>query len=150
MGQRGEYWVFVQAILLAILAFTPVIGPAWRAPWLFSYLGWGCCIAAALLLVGSVVNLGRSLTPFPRPLAKGELVTSGAYRFVRHPIYFGVLLASFGLALLTHSPLRLLMTLVLFVFFDLKARREEVWLEERYPSYLAYKSRVKKLLPWLY
>jgi protein-S-isoprenylcysteine O-methyltransferase Ste14 len=150
MGKRGEFWVFVQAILLAMLVFAPAIGPAWRAQLLFSYLGWGCCLGAALLLVGSVVNLGRSLTPFPRPLPKGKLVTSGAYRLVRHPIYFGVLLASLGFSLLTYSPLRLLMTLVLFIFFDLKARREEVWLEERYPMYLEYKSRVKKLLPWIY
>jgi protein-S-isoprenylcysteine O-methyltransferase Ste14 len=32
----------------------------------------------------------------------------------------------------------------------MKARREESWLQEKYPEYAAYKSRVKKLIPWVY
>jgi protein-S-isoprenylcysteine O-methyltransferase Ste14 len=49
-----------------------------------------------------------------------------------------------GFALLSHSPMRLLITVVLFVFFDRKASREALWLEERCPTYPAYKLRVKK------
>jgi protein-S-isoprenylcysteine O-methyltransferase Ste14 len=69
---------------------------------------------------------------------------------VRHPIYFAVLLGCLGLALASQSPLRLLLTLALLVFFDRKARREEIWLQEQYPEYASYKIRVKKLIPWIY
>jgi protein-S-isoprenylcysteine O-methyltransferase Ste14 len=36
------------------------------------------------------------------------------------------------------------------VFFDLKSRREEIWLAEQFPDYAAYKARTRRLLPWLY
>ena len=104
----------------------------------------------ATLSIWSATNLGRSLTPFPRPLPDGQLVTRGAYRFVRHPIYLGVLLCAFGFALASLSPLRLVLSAILFVFFDMKSRREEKWLEQQYPEYEIYKKRVKKLLPWIY
>jgi protein-S-isoprenylcysteine O-methyltransferase Ste14 len=41
-------------------------------------------------------------------------------------------------------------TAALLVFFDLKARREERWLEEAYPGYGDYRRRVRKLVPFLY
>jgi protein-S-isoprenylcysteine O-methyltransferase Ste14 len=69
---------------------------------------------------------------------------------VRHPIYFGVLLAAFGIALWSLSPLRLLLTLVLALFFDRKANQEETWLQERYMEYPAYRARTRKLIPWIY
>ena len=39
---------------------------------------------------------------------------------------------------------------VLLVFFDLKSRREEVWLAEQFTDYEAYRSRTRKLVPWVY
>jgi protein-S-isoprenylcysteine O-methyltransferase Ste14 len=98
----------------------------------------------------SAVALGKSLTPFSRPLPTAELVTSGTYRFVRHPIYFGLLLAALGIALLASNFLRLVLTLLLGIFFNYKATREEKWLVERYPGYPAYQAKVRKLVPFLY
>ena len=150
MGSRGELWVVVQAVLLILLIAVPAWGPAWPAAAIFHTVGWGFVAFAATLLTWSASGLGRSLTPFPRPAPDGRLVTSGAYRFVRHPIYFAVLIGALGFSLATMSPLRIAVTLLLFFFFDMKARREERWLQERYPEYAAYKSRVKKLIPWIY
>lgn len=66
------------------------------------------------------------------------------------PIYAGVVLACLGLSIATENLFRLGVTALLLVFFDLKSRREEQWLGERYPDYQDYSKRVKKLLPWLY
>ncbi|TXF98900.1 isoprenylcysteine carboxylmethyltransferase family protein [Massilia arenae] len=126
------------------------VGPAWPTPTLFGVLGAVGVLGGIAVLGSSVVSLGKSLTPFPRPRPKAQLVTSGAYRLVRHPIYFGLLLAVLGISLLTFSPLRIVSTLLLGVFFDCKATREETWLLERYPDYSAYQKKVKKLLPYLY
>ena len=150
MRHRGAWWVVAQAILLALFLLVPRIGPAWPNPGAFRAIGWAFAIAGVLLFVWGVLNLGRSLTPFPRPLPKGRLITSGAYRFVRHPIYFAVLAVCLGIAMATQSPLRLALAFALLAFFDLKARREEIWLQEQYPEYAAYKMRVKKLIPWIY
>ena len=150
MGRRGEWWVIVQAALLTLFLVVPRIGPAWPNSDVFRFAGWGFAIIGTLLLTWSALNLGRSFTPFPRPVPQGQLVTTGAYRFVRHPIYFAVLIGCLGVALATTSPLRLVLTLALLIFFDQKARQEESWLQEQYPQYAAYKKRVKKLVPWIY
>jgi protein-S-isoprenylcysteine O-methyltransferase Ste14 len=149
MGHRGGSWVIVQAALLALFLVVPREEP-WPYPDLFLFVGWALAVSGILLLTWSALNLGRSLTPFPHPLPQGHLVTTGAYRFVRHPMYFAVLIVCFGFSLASFSPLRLILALILFTFFDLKALREEVLLKKKYPDYAAYKSRVKKLIPWIY
>jgi protein-S-isoprenylcysteine O-methyltransferase Ste14 len=150
MGRRGEAWVIGQAVILTLFIFAPRIGPTWPNAEVFHFVGWSLVVLAFPLLAWGALSLGRSLTPFPRPLPQGQLVTAGAYRFVRHPIYFSVLIGCVGLALASQSPLRLLLTLALLVFFDRKARREEIWLQDQYPEYASYKTRVKKLIPWIY
>ncbi|QNA88704.1 isoprenylcysteine carboxylmethyltransferase family protein [Massilia sp. Dwa41.01b] len=149
-GSRGEAWVLIQALLFAVFLLAPRVGPAWPAPTVFRFLGTIVALAGIAVLGSSAVSLGKSLTPFPRPLPGAELVTSGAYRLVRHPIYFGLLLVALGIALSTLSPLRLVLTLLLGVFFDRKATREERWLLERYPGYPAYQAKVRKLVPYFY
>ena len=42
------------------------------------------------------------------------------------------------------------LAVVLLGFFDLKSRREERWLEERFPEYPAYRAQTRRLVPWLY
>lgn len=150
MGRRGEGWVLLQAALFALFLFAPRLGPGWPDTRLFWLAGAPCALAGGALALWSVRTLGRALTPFPRPLPHAQLVTSGAYRLVRHPIYFAILLLCFGLALLSTSTTRLLLVPVLLIFFDLKSRREEIWLRQQYPTYAAYQARVKKLLPGIY
>ena len=74
----------------------------------------------------------------------------GAYAIVRHPIYSGLIIAAFGLGLWRHGWLTLVWALVLFAFFDVKSRLEERWLTEKFAEYPAYRTRVKKLIPWVY
>jgi len=94
--------------------------------------------------------LGTNITPFPRPIAGGKLVTSGVYALVRHPIYAGLIVAAFGWALVRMNPLGVFLALLLLGFFDLKSRREEAWLMEVYRDYVDYRRRVKKLIPGIY
>jgi protein-S-isoprenylcysteine O-methyltransferase Ste14 len=107
-----------------------------------------CC--GGILSFRGVIDLRENLTPFPKPLAGARLVETGAYRLVRHPIYGGLILGALGWGLATASPPALLGAIVLAGFFDLKSRREEIWLSERYGDYPAYRSRTRRLLPWLY
>jgi protein-S-isoprenylcysteine O-methyltransferase Ste14 len=107
-----------------------------------------CC--GGILSLRGVLDLRESLTPFPRPLPDARLVGSGAYRLARHPIYGGLILGALGWGLATASPLALIGAVVLAGFFDLKSRREEVWLAEQFGAYDAYRSRTRRLLPWVW
>jgi protein-S-isoprenylcysteine O-methyltransferase Ste14 len=97
-----------------------------------------------------VLALGANLSPFPKPIEGGTLVTSGVYRFVRHPIYTGLILGTLGWSVWNANLLGVGLAVLLFVFFDLKSRREERWLMEAYPGYAEYRSRVRKLIPFVY
>jgi protein-S-isoprenylcysteine O-methyltransferase Ste14 len=102
------------------------------------------------LLLAGLVGLGSGLTPLPYPKEGAGLVQSGPFALVRHPMYSGGLVLALGCALCTGSWLTLGYVAVLFVFLDLKSRREERWLTERFPEYAHYRRRVRKLVPFVY
>ena len=106
-------------------------------------------VGAALLSAGSR-QLGRNLTPLPRPKADTVLVEDGIYGAVRHPLYSGIIFLLFGSALASGRLARLAVALAAVGFFDAKARREEAWLIERFPEYAGYRRRVRKFIPGLY
>ena len=68
---------------------------------------------------------------------------------MRHPIYGGVILLALGWSLAS-SPVGLIPTALLVALLELKSRREEAWLVERYPEYETYRARTPhRFLPWL-
>lgn len=155
LNSRGEGWVLAQLVLLAAIGLVPRrLGnlPLWPD----SLARWGTMFGAVVLTLGGLLGaaaafrLGPNLTPFPRPKDDATLVQSGVYALVRHPIYTSVLLLALGWSLLRASTPSLALSLLLALFFDQKARREEAWLLERFPDYAAYRRRVRKLIPWIY
>jgi len=155
-GKRGEYLVVLQGLLL--LAF--ILLPIYRLPELkiesslLINISW--CISALLgsggliFIIKGFLDLGKNLTPLPYPKEDGELVQTGVYKIVRHPLYSGIILMALAWTIFQLSCSHLIATVVLLVFFDIKANQEEIWLNEKYPNYSEYRQQVKKLLPWLY
>jgi protein-S-isoprenylcysteine O-methyltransferase Ste14 len=77
-----------------------------------------------------------------------ELIERGPYRYVRHPIYTGILLALLGTVVLEGEWGALLGFAIMFVSFWRKLRLEEAWLGEHFgPVYTDYMQRVKALIP---
>ena len=151
--ERGIWYVIIQAILLGLILFGPK-GPdlLTSEPLKTIFLSCGISIGliSILVMLIAVINLGKNLTPLPCPKDNAQLVQSGLYRYVRHPIYFGVLLAALAWFLIFPGAYVLAYAIALFVLFDVKARREEIWLVERFPAYTAYQLKVKKLIPAIY
>lgn len=155
-GERGEYLVLLQGALLIGFILLPVYRPtAWNieSPSLL-YLRWVIAAAlglmASVLIVKGLVDLGDNLTPLPFPRDDGQLVQSGVYGFVRHPLYSGLIFAAFSWVVFQFSLSHLAASAILFIFFDIKARREEAWLTQKYPEYSGYQQQVKKLIPGVY
>lgn len=153
---RGEWYVVVQTVLFALVAFGPLSFPALRpdvsdtvrAAAMIAGIGLGG--AGLLLALAGLFGLGSNLSVFPHPKDDATLVQSGAYGIVRHPIYSGLIIGAAGWALLTLSIVTLAYALVLFVFFDVKSRREERMLARKFPAYADYQQRVRKLIPYIY
>jgi len=152
-GARGEWYVVAQFALFALVAFGPRSWPGWpQIPDGFGARAAGVALLAAgfFLMLAGILKIGAKLTALPRPAQGATLVESGPYRIVRHPMYAGAILMAFGWALLSRGLLTLAYAAILFVFFDLKSRREERWLSEEFPGYTAYRKRVRKLVPFVY
>lgn len=149
MGARGEGWVIGQFLIGAAILAATVITRV-ELPFVVRIAGILLIIMGALMIALGILHLGNNVTPFPKPKDAHTLVTSGIYSVVRHPIYSGFAFAALGWTLYWGTLLGMALALGLFVWFDLKARREESWLLEKYPDYAAYQSRVKKLIPFLY
>ena len=94
-------------------------------------------------------DLGVNLTPLPYPSADAQLVETGSYANVRHPIYGGIILGGVGWALLTASPAAMVLAAILVPFFWLKSSVEERWLEQRFVGYDAYRGRTRRFIAWL-
>jgi protein-S-isoprenylcysteine O-methyltransferase Ste14 len=77
-------------------------------------------------------------------------VTEKGYSIVRHPIYAGVIGLAIAYGCWQSSWVHGLGAIALFVFFEVKARKEENWLIEKFPDYENYQVSVKKLIPWIY
>ncbi len=103
-------------------------------------------------MIGGAVQLAfkRSLSALPRPKDTATLIDTGVFALVRHPMYCGAIWAVFGWGLSSQGILMLGYAVLLTVFLDLKASREERSLAERFPAYADYKRRVRKLVPFLY
>jgi protein-S-isoprenylcysteine O-methyltransferase Ste14 len=112
-------------------------------------VGTAMFVAGLALAIWARVTLGRNWGMPMTLKEEPELVTSGPYRFVRHPIYTGILLAVLGSALATYVAAFVIFA-VTAVYFVYSARIEDGLMATSFPStYPAYRERTKMLIPFV-
>jgi protein-S-isoprenylcysteine O-methyltransferase Ste14 len=147
---RGGFWVLGQGFfLLALIVFGMFWHNEWRSVPVV-VCGVFLLLTGAVCGIAGTIALGRNLTPFPRPSPTAQLVQSGIYGQMRHPLYTAVICGAVGWALVRASWPALLAALVLTPFLDAKARREERWLRRQFPEYTRYEQHVRRFLPRIY
>ena len=110
----------------------------------FSYFaGFLIIIIALIILLVAIKDLGRNLSPFPRPLNNSNLVTTGIYRFTRHPMYYSLIFISFGVFITKLSIYYLFLSISLGLIIRFKIALEEQYLSNKFKNYLLYKKEVK-------
>ena len=110
----------------------------------FSYfVGFLIIIIAFIILLVSIKDLGRNLSPFPRPINNSNLVTKGIYRFTRHPMYYSLIFISFGVFITKLSIYYLFLSTSLSLIIKFKIALEEQYLKNKFKNYFLYKNEVK-------
>jgi len=138
--------VFLQFFIISLhffqLEFLPQKQLIQASP--FSYfLGILIIIIAFIIMLVSIKDLGRNLSPFPRPINKSNLVTTGIYRFTRHPMYYSLIFISFGVFITKLSIYYLFLSISLGLIIKFKIALEEQYLNKKFKNYLVYKNEVK-------
>ena len=110
----------------------------------FSYfLGFFIIIIACIILLVAIKDLGRNLSPFPRPINNSNLVTTGIYRFTRHPMYYSLIFISLGIFITRLSFYYLFLSISLSLIIKFKIALEDQYLNNKFKNYLLYKNEVK-------
>lgn len=140
------------ATMLGLLAYA--VRPAWMS-WsqvgLPNWLRWsgvGVGVSAALLVVWVLRSLGANLTDTVVTRAEHTLVTTGPYRWIRHPFYVAAALAALATSLVTANGFLALTGGLAVTLLVVRTRTEEEKLVERFgDEYRAYMGRTGRFFP---
>ena len=113
-------------------------------------IGVALCAIGLAFAIWARVYLGKNWGMPMSLKVEHELVTTGPYSFVRHPIYSGLLLAMLGSAFVSVM-IWLLPFAIFCAYFVYSARIEEKLMTTQFPNqYLKYKKRTKMLIPFVF
>lgn len=137
------FWFLPYGDRRNILVFAD--GEAWR------YVGLVLHIAGSAIRMAGMRTLGKQFSAYVTLQENHQLVQTGIYSIVRHPMYLGGFLAFTGLALVFRSWLTIPLTLLVGLFVAVRIRQEEKLLAESFSAeFDAYRRRTWRLLPYLY
>ena len=147
---KGNLLVLGQFILIGLLIFVPASGL--NTGVLSTFLAGVSLISMFIgfvILALSALALGKSLTAHPIPSKNAVLVTDGLYRFVKHPIYSGLILLGFGLTIAGGFFPHAIFFVALVLLLNYKASFEEKLLASTYAGYNEYSKKTGRFIPRL-
>lgn len=148
MKSKDIIYVTAQFILFIGYALVHHFGLFQFPVWVLN-LGLLMAILGIIILLLALLHLNKNLSPFPSPKLESELVTNGLYKWMRHPIYSGILLFAFGYAIYSQNEFRLLIAFALLVLFYFKSSYEEKMLCQKFDDYAAYRKAKGRFFPFL-
>jgi protein-S-isoprenylcysteine O-methyltransferase Ste14 len=107
-------------------------------------------VGAVLLMFWARVTFGRRSFHAAANPTEGGLVTSGPYRYLRHPIYVAILLFTLTGIVAHWRPMNALVGVIIVAAVFVRMYCEERLLRVRYPEYVEYSHTAKRLIPFVY
>jgi protein-S-isoprenylcysteine O-methyltransferase Ste14 len=105
-------------------------------------------IFGSIIIVYSIINLGRSFSPLVTPRKNNSIVTTGLYQYMRHPLYVGLIMLAFGLSAVFYDESRLMLSSLLALILNYKAKKEEeAMLAKHGDEYQTYMNEVSRFVP---
>mmetsp|Transcript_705 Transcript_705/g.1100 ORF Transcript_705/g.1100 Transcript_705/m.1100 type:complete len:689 (-) Transcript_705:46-2112(-) len=145
-GMKDEVFFVLQVGLLFSIfdGNVPLIGDT-----LAFLLGPGCVLLGGSLIAVGTLEMGTNLSPWVNPPENGQLVTSGVFQQLRHPMSAGMLYLVLGISTLSNDAMRLTLSAMLFYVVDVVTSKEEEAMVEKFgEEYDEYKARVQsKFIP---
>jgi protein-S-isoprenylcysteine O-methyltransferase Ste14 len=153
--------VFTAGLVVSSLeGYGNLMGKLWQLvnqPGNLSSLSWQNMLGLALYVIGLTIAivaqymLQRSYAPTLVIREDHQLVTHGIYRYTRHPVYLGVIIAIVGLPIFASSLYGLLIMFALIPIFLYRIKMEERLLTEEFgDAYQTYQETTSKLVPFIY
>ena len=100
-------------------------------------------VVASIFIIFSLKELGKSISPMPRPKQNSKLITSGIYTILRHPMYYSLIVISIGFFMKSFTIYNLILTILLTFIIINKIKLEEEYLTKKFHNYTLYKNEVK-------
>ena len=110
---------------------------------IFNYISNFLIILALIFIILSIKDLGKSLSPMPRPKENSKLITRGIYRIIRHPMYYSLIIISYCLFIKSLSIYNFMLSILLTFIISNKIKTEEEYLTIKFNEYASYKKNVK-------
>ena len=144
-------------LLVIILLSVPRIPLPWLNRQLWPSGLWSFWIGAAVTVVGLLFaiwarhHLASNWSSAVTIKQDHELITTGPYALVRHPIYTGILTGFLGTAIALSQVRGIIGFVLIFLVLWAKLRREEQWMRSQFGgTYAAYASHTAALVPFLF
>jgi protein-S-isoprenylcysteine O-methyltransferase Ste14 len=147
-GSWNRWWVFV---IMAVIAGNDRLARRGVVLWEYSaavgVVGDAVTVSGLVIALWARTILGGNWSPHVVLKERHELIQRGPYRYVRHPIYTGVLLMIGGMVILSGTLIGLIAFGISIAGISLKAWREERLLTKHFPdAYPRYRAHVKAML----
>jgi protein-S-isoprenylcysteine O-methyltransferase Ste14 len=147
-------FTFLVAVVLLSTTWIPLpwlYRPVWRAGLLPFWIGAAITVSGLVFAVWAREHLGRNWSRSVTIKQDHELITTGPYATLRHPIYTGILAGFLGLAIALSEVRGFVVFVLIFLMFWSKLSREEQWMRSQFgETYASYVRRTAALVPYLF
>lgn len=154
LGSRMSYTIFVWAAMY-LMFFAKNLGSEWQSE-IFTYRPWAGWMGVATTVLGFTFTLwarftlGRNWSGTVTIKVAHELVRTGPYHYVRHPIYTGMIVAMAGTALARDQWKGIAAVILLWLAFSIKRLKEEQFMRQTFGvQYDDYARTTGAIIPFL-
>jgi protein-S-isoprenylcysteine O-methyltransferase Ste14 len=145
---KDKFFVGIQLILF-VFYFIPMLKVNIDFNKFIAYSSLGFALFGVLIVLLAVLQLNKNLSPFPTPVENSSLLTNGMFKYVRHPIYTGIILTTVFFGIFEGSLWKILVGFSLFVLFYFKSNYEEQLLLNEFEQYSTYMKTTKRFFPFI-
>ena len=132
------------SLFIIVFPFSSIV--LWQAT-IFQLVGVMFVAMASMLALWTLRSFKQKVNILPSPRKHSYLVTSGSYRYIRHPMYAVLILGSFGIIIAYPTLVRLIGLCLLMSILHLKMKYEETMLSKKFTGYDTYQHATNKLIP---